>query len=499
VCRLAVGIALLMAPALASADALERELVIRWAPIEGTAQEAFFDNDIPEAYLLFQGGWGAGKTMTLTAKMLKLSAINYPLRGLWTVPDYGHIEDTVLETIKLEDKHGQRWLLEDSQFHYNASKKLFTWAGGGPIQFVTGENPDSIAGPNVAFAGMDEPGSVPQKAWKNTVARVRHTAAKLRQKVAAGTSEGLNYLADLFGPDRDEGYFKYIMRTDQNSELLDAHPKYLEQVMANATEAELASYLEGKTVNMAGGLAYPMFDAERQYRRFEQDHALPLRITFDFNVDPMSAIVGQQWPGPAGTEYGALVALALPVSTVDQVCDELIRRIGTHPAGVVIYGDASGKARSQQSNRSNYDIIKERLKVIGPLADKVPAANPAVKRRLNSVNRLCCDARGVRRFFVAGDPQSPRSAPTRDLVRSLQQTIKKPGTEDIWKKNGETHTHLGDALGYWLDMEEPAERPTAGVATIKVPTARAGASSTMQQLRAEKSARLRRELEKGRG
>lgn len=489
-----------MAPLHANADAsvdeTERELVIRWAPIEGTAQEPAFDNDVPDAYILLQGGWGSGKTLWLTAKGLKLSAINYPLRGLWCVPDYGHIEDTVLETLKSTDPDtGLPWLLDSTQFHYNASKKLLTWEGGGPIQFVTGENPDSIAGPNVAFALIDEPGSVPQKAWKNTVARVRHPGAKLRQKCAAGTSEGLNYLADLFGPDRDEGYFKYVMRTTDNRELLKHHPKYLEQVMANATEAELASYLEGKTVNMAGGLAYPMFDAERQYRPLEKNLGLPLRITFDFNVDPMSAIVGQQWPGPAGTEYGVLAALALPVSTVDQMCDELIKRYPQHGAGLVIYGDASGKARSQQSLRSNYDIIKDRLKVIGPLVDKVPQSNPAVTRRLNSVNRLCLDARQVCRLFVNGDAQSPRSAPTRDLVRSLQQTIKKPGTDDIWKKPGETHTHLGDALGYWLDTEEPAQRPMAGVATIKAPSAGSHVSGALAEIRREKTERRRRELE----
>lgn len=485
-----------MAPSLASADADERELVLRWAPIPGTDQEAFFDNDTPEAYLLFQGGWGAGKTLTLTAKMLKLSAINYPLRGLWCVPDYGHIEDTILETLKsLDPETGEPWLLKESEYHFNQQKKILTWVGGGPIQFVSGENPDSIAGPNVAYCGTDEPGSLPQKAWKNTVARVRHPGAVLRQKVAAGTSEGLNYLADLFGPDRGDNYFKYVMATTENVELLKHHAAYLEQVSANATEAELQSYLGGKTVNMAGGLAYPTFDAEKQYRPLEKSQMLPLRITFDFNVDPMTAVIGQQWPGSAGTEYGALEALALPVSTVDDMCDEILRRHPSHRVGVVVYGDATGKARSPKDLRSNYQIIEEKLKAMGPIVMKVPTVNPPVTRRLNSVNRLCRDGRGICRLFLNGDAQKPRTAPTRELTRSLQQTIKKPGTDDVWKKPGETHTHLGEALGYWLDMEEPAQKPSISVATIKVPSAGSGASNAMSELRRQKSDRRRLELE----
>lgn len=485
-----------MAPHTARANVDDvQDLVIRWAPIPGTAQEAFFDNDTPEAYLLFQGGWGAGKTLTLSAKILKLSAINYPLRGLWTVPDYGHIEDTILETItSIDPDTGLPWLLDSSQFHYNASKKLFTWDGGGPIQFVTGENPDSIAGPNVAFCGIDEPGSTPQKAWKNTVARVRHPGAVLRQKVAAGTSEGLNHIADLFGPDRADNYFKYEMATIENVELLRHHAAYLEQVSANATEAELQSYLGGKTVNMAGGLAYPTFDAEKQYRQLTKIAELPLRITFDFNVDPMTSVIGQQWAGSAGTEYGALEALALPVSTVDDMCDEILKRHPTHKAGIVIYGDATGKARSPKDLRSNYQIIKEKLQRMGPVAEKVPSVNPPVTRRLNSVNRLCRDGRGHCRFFINGDPLKPRQSPTRELVRSLQQTIKKPGTDDVWKKPGETHTHLGEALGYWLDMEEPAQKPDHAAATIKVSSSSGRTSNTMQELRRQKTERRRKEL-----
>lgn len=483
-----------MAPQAASADDVDRELVLRWAPIPGTAQEPAFDNDTPDAYILLQGGWGSGKTLWLTAKGLKLSAINYPLRGLWMVPDYGHIEDTILETLKSTDPDtGLPWLLEDSQFHYNASKKLLTWAGGGPIQFVTGENPDSIAGPNVAFALVDEPGSSPPKAWKNTVARVRHPGAKLRQKVAAGTSEGLNHIAELFGPDRDANYFKYVMTTRENVELLKHHAAYIEQVSANATEAELQSYLEGKTVNMAGGLAYPNFDPDQQYKPLELNPNLPLRITFDFNVDPMTSVIGQQWAGAAGTEYGALDALALPVSTVDHMCDEIIKRYPRHTAGIVIYGDATGKARSPKDLRSNYQIIEARLKVIGPTVLKVPTSNPPVTRRLNSVNRLCRDARGICRFFLNGDPQKPRSAPTKELARSLQTTIKKPGTDDVWKKPGETHTHLGEAAGYWLDAEEPAQKPDLSVAVIKVSQA-PSTSQAMQQIRAAKHLRRRKEL-----
>ena len=78
------------------------QLVIRWAPIPGTAQEQFFDDDTPDAALLFAGGWGSGKTMTLWGKALKLSAINAPLPIIYCVPQYDHVEHTLLP--KLEEQ-----------------------------------------------------------------------------------------------------------------------------------------------------------------------------------------------------------------------------------------------------------------------------------------------------------------------------------------------------------------------------------------------------------
>lgn len=474
---------------------MPRELVLRWGPIPGTAQEAFFDDDTPDGTLLFTGGWGSGKTMTLAAKALKLSAINAPLPGIWCVPDYGHIHDTILPTLQDTDPDtGDPWFLEPNQFHYHETRHVLSWDGGGSILFVTAENPRSIAGPNVAWCATDEPGSIKQDAWRNTIARVRHPSAKLRQKVAAGTPEGLNFLAEQFGPDMASGYRKYVMPTRDNTELLKHHPDYLDQVRANATEAELAAYLDGKFVNMTGALAYPAFNAERQVVPFDLDPSLPLRVTFDFNVDPMTVVIGQQWPGQAGMEFYAHQAIALMASTVMDVCAEIATRFPRWVPGLVVYGDASGKNRSHQSLRSNYEIIHELLSRIGSVTMKQPKDNPPVTLRLNSVNRLCGDAKGRTRLWLNGDPRAPRASLTRELIRSLQQTVKKSGTDDVWKKPMETVTHTSDALGYWLTVEAPAHRPLDSVGAIKAQSASASMSGAMASLKAEKSRRLAAQL-----
>lgn len=441
---------------------MDRELVLRWAPIPGTAQEQFFDDDTPDGNLLFQGGWASGKTMTLTAKMLKLSALNAPLPGLWTVPDYAHIHDTILPLVAdVDPDTGDPWFLAPNQYHYHETRHTLSWLGGGPIHFVSAENPKSIAGPNMAFAGTDEPGSISQEAWRNTCARVRHPGATLRQKVAAGTPEGLTYLVDYFGPDRPDKYRLYQMRTLENTELLRHNPEYVEQARAGMTEAEALSYLDGKAVNLTGAQAYPMFDPERHWRHgLELVKTLPLCLAFDFNVDPMTCEICQVRTGQSGPELLVLDSVTLFASTVQQVSTEVAVRYPRWPAGLRLYGDATGKHRSHQSLRSNYDVIREILGQVGPITLCVPEANPPVARRLNSVNALFRNAAGLERCWIRKtDP--PRGCPTRPLVLSLQQTQRKSGTDDIWKKPGETVSHHADALGYLIAREFPAEKPRA--------------------------------------
>lgn len=437
------------------------DLVIRWAPIPGTPQEAFFDDDTPNGKLLFAGGYGAGKTMTGVAKMLKLSAMNAPLPGLMTVPNFAHVLDTMIPTLEERDPDtGDPWFLDHTQFHYHQTNHVLTWVGGGPIHFFSGEEPKSIKGPNMAWGGVDEPGIQPYDAWRNTVNRVRNPNAVLRQVFGSGTPEGLNWLMEQFNEEGRANYKVYTMDTRENTELLRHFPEYVEQVKENATDAEIASYLGGKFSNLTGALAYPTFQRATHWD-FGVPAAnplLPLRLCFDFNVDPMTCVVGQQYAGPSGLEAIVVDAMALYASTVQQVCAEIVTRYPTWPAGIVIYGDATGKNRSHQSLKSNYDIIRELLQPMGPFEMKVPSANPSVTHRLNSVNRVLEDARGVVRLKLR-KTEPVKTCTLRDLVRSLEQSVKKPGTDDLWKKPGETVTHSADALGYWITTEFPVQKP----------------------------------------
>jgi hypothetical protein len=448
------------------------DLTIWWAPIPDTAQEAFFDDDTPEASLLFTGGRGSGKTSCLVAKVLKLSAINAPLPGIWIVPNWDHVKKTILPAFEdIDPASGIPWFLRPDQYHYHQTDHILTWPGGGPIWFFTAENFKGIAGPNVAYLAVDEPGSTPYEAWRNGIARVRHPGAKLRQKVASGTPEGLNWLNDVFkSPDRPELYHTYRMRTQENSELLKYHPDFVTQISENATEAEIQSYLDGQFVNLSGALAYPQFDQDTHWiHDVPIEPRLPLRLTFDFNVDPMTLGICQIASGRYGPELRVIDWVSeYGGATVESCCLKLMDRYPTPwPVGAVVYGDATGKARHVKSLKSNYNIIADTLKGWS-LTMKVPRDNPAVTDRINAVNRLLKDAAGRTRLWVL-KTEPARRCPTIEVVRSFQRTSKKAGTDDLEKKPRETHTHQTDALGYLVHQEFPVRKPEikAGFARVE--------------------------------
>lgn len=437
------------------------QLLIRWGPIPSTAQEGFFEDDTPNATILFTGGYGSGKTMTLVGKALKLSAINDGLPIIWTVPDFGHVTDTIIPTLTdLDPDTEDPWFLRSDQFWYSQRDHVLHWDGGGPFHFQSAKYPDSIKGPNMAAAVIDEPGILSLEAWRNTVNRVRHPRARLRQKIAAGTPEGLNFLTELFSDEDKANYKVYRMSTRQNTELLKRHPDYIQQIMDNATDAELQSYLEGRMVNLHGALAYATFKREDHFREdVPIDAALPLRIAFDFNVDPMACVICQIGPrAGGGRELRVIDAVIKSASWTPEICHIIVDRYDGWRGGVIVYGDATGAFLSTTSRQSNYDLISGILRPRFPSFEIHESAlrrqNPPEEDRVHSMNVLFQQNRCyIRRTNPA------KLAPTMPLVWSLERTIKAPGTSKIAKPSGETHTHPSDALGYLVQAEFPVRRP----------------------------------------
>jgi hypothetical protein len=164
----------------------------------------------------------------------------------------------------------------------------------------------------------------------------------------------------------------------------------------------------------------------------------------------MSSVVAQK------TRDGlhVLDEIVIRHATTGQACEEFLKRFPRHPAGVHVYGDASGNAQ-QTTGASDFTMVKEFFwaHTSVPVHYRVPSANPAVRERVNVMNGQFFSAGGRAGVFV--------DMRCKELIKDLEQVTYKAESMLIDKDRDRARTHLSDALGY-LIWQECRPQPTVG-------------------------------------
>lgn len=109
---------------------------------------------------------------------------------------------------------------------------------------------------------------------------------------------------------------------------------------------------------------------------------LPIILSWDFNVDPMTCLAGQV---KDFEDARILDEFRLLNSDIEQLCERI--RVAYPDRMFLVTGDASGQNRTViKRDLDNYKVIKRELK-LGMAQFKLPAANPPIKK-----TRLLCNA-----------------------------------------------------------------------------------------------------------
>jgi hypothetical protein len=178
---------------------------------------------------------------------------------------------------------------------------------------------------------------------------------------------------------------------------------------------------------------------------------LPLCWTWDFNVDPMVCLVGQH----QGDIFRVFREIVLEEGNIFEMVEEFRRLYPTHGAAIHLYGDASGGYRSEQTNKTNFNLIMRAMASYPvPVKQKVPELNPHVVDRINGVNAILKDENGMCRLEI--DPGC------HELIQDFEEVLtdNKGGIKKSSNKRDPYYkrTHMTDALGYWLHKDEPPRR-----------------------------------------
>lgn len=144
---------------------------------------------------------------------------------------------------------------------------------------------------------------------------------------------------------------------------------------------------------LTGGRAFPDFDAKVHVTDVQYDPKLPICWSLDFNINPMCSGIIQHCEGLVQV----LDELVLPDTKTDVAVTAFLDRCAQrrwNPAGLHIFGDATGNARDSTSGLSDWIIVKNRLAHLKPTY-KVPRANPPIKETINAINAKLKSADGT--------------------------------------------------------------------------------------------------------
>ena len=385
----------------------------------------------------FSGPIGSGKSQALCQEAIRLSYLNAGRHGLIGAPTYPMLRDATL-TAFLE-------VLGKNKIPYDLNKAelvLTMKDTRSRIFFRAVDDFERLRGTNLAWFGLDELTYTAEEAWLRLEGRLRDPEAKQLCGCAVWTPKGFDWVYRKFIRNRVEGYDVVLARPYENRHVLDSIPDFYDRLKSSYDARFFEQEVLGEYLNVQAGVVYRGFNRARNVKTVEVDRALPLYWALDFNVDPMSSIVAQK----NGNEVWVLDEIVLSRASTGEACDEFHARYPDHPAGVVIYGDASGQ-KLQTAGTTDYQIIKKyfRQTAYNSIKFRVPASNPSVRERIALVNAKLCSAAEEVQLLV-----HPRC---KGLIMDFEEVTFKPDSGVIDKDKDPKRTHLSDALGYLIWQE----------------------------------------------
>jgi hypothetical protein len=402
------------------------------------AQRQFIE--APETFRLFLGGIGSGKTRAGCLEVLNQPAGS---QGMVVAPTFPMLRDSTLDTF-------MRLAVPSLVRDFNRAEMTMTLVNGVRVLWRSADNPDSLRGANLGWVFMDEASLMTEEVFDILLGRLREQPGRLW---ITTTPKGFNWLYRVFESERRPGYKLVRCSTRGNKFLPDG---YIEALEAKYSGAWSKQELEGEWVEWTDSPCYHEMRRERnvQPTRAEYRPDLPLALCMDFNVRYMS------WP------YGQVIK-GQPVVLGEVTCrrgaaiSEMVRLFRNerpdHRGEVWVYGDASGRNRTAQTARSDYDLVMDAFKGYpSRVVVNAPAKNPPPRDRINAVNRILAEPEG--RLLI--DPSCA------ELISDLLQTEwDKTGSREQQYPDPEddrnVRTHASSALGYWLWREFPVASVTA--------------------------------------
>lgn len=375
-------------------------------------------------------GRRAGKTFLAINELAKFA--RFPKqRVAYMAPTYKQAKQVVFNDL-LDQLYSKNWIKK-----VNLSELSIQLINGSLIYLLSLDSFENIRGRKFNFVVIDEAASIDPAAWYTVVRPCLSDTNG--HALIIGTPKGRNWFYDVWTT-VDPEWESFSFTTAEGGNVSEEE---LEQARNDLDERTYQQEYEAAFITYSG-ITYFAFDPEIHMKPApEIEHLTPLHVGMDFNVDPMSAVVGVY----RNDVLHIIDEIEIYGSDTQEMCTELRTRYQHN--NLTVYPDASGGKRSTASgNLSDHVILNNNgFKVI------TGRTNPAVMDRIASVNAMFKNKNGQSRLYI--DPKC------RKLRECLLKMSYKPDSRIPDKSTG--YDHMTDSLGYAVMGLAPINRQTTTV------------------------------------
>jgi len=338
-------------------------------------------------YAVLMGGAGSGKSVAAAQKLL-----------LRLTTEAGH-RILVCRKVRATLKASVYQLLLDiihqyglyDEFEVSKTDLTFTHHPSGNQVLLAGlDDPEkikSIAG--ITSVWCEEATELDERDFNQLELRVRGETPNYKQFVITfNPIDERHWLKKRFFEQPDEQAYTLCTTYLDNGFLDKEYINHLAQRI-RSNENLYKVYAQGQWGRVAtGGEFYKSFRFSRHVGKANYNPALPLHLSFDFNVNPYLTCTIWQVQGKTCAQVGE-ICLGSPRNTTKDVCREFARKYPAHQSGLFVYGDPAGRHQDTRGGKghNDYTIITAELSAYRPRL-RVNASAPLVVVRGNFINAI---------------------------------------------------------------------------------------------------------------
>jgi len=406
-------------------------------------QEEFWRS--PSKYKFIFGGNRSGKTINGAAYVIN-KCLNNPNYIVWACT-YAKLsvpvqQKKIKELLPRKELKYAKWSEQRGFTH-----KLIIFKNGSMIRFKTyEEGEEKYQGGDVDLIWNDE--ECKQEIYNEQLARLIDRNGEIIITMTPINGITWIYTDVLENENINKSIDYWYWETAKNKKI---SQEGFERIIKNYSQKEAEVRSTGHFVTLNSGRLYYAFDRKINIKKLEVNPSLPLLLSFDFNVNPMTTIISQivnkENENEQDKVLNVLEVLSTPDANTRLQCQLLQKKLNKWKGKIIIYGDATNTRRTETAdvNDTNWTIIKEYFPPSDLIEYKVPNINPNIKERISWTNAKILNFENKTGLYI-------NQSNCKSLIIDLEQ--------GIWHKNGKEKdksnpmlNHSSDALDYIIAEE----------------------------------------------